>query len=489
MAEKFKQGDAVKVLSQKHTLQGELVEHAGKFVRELPDGWAEVELEQHHSIDAGRKVFNLMVPIEQLVAALLLLFLFAAPTVRAQDLGKVGLSTISATVANGATCTGSPQLFTTAQSITNFRNIGQTSHLATATSNASQFQMEIDGIDNLGNVFRLSDLQLGVPSSAKGGLVVTAAGYMANIQISVTCTAAATFSVSYSGSFSPQPPSISAALLVAVDKLPFQTAAANATASTTFQTPGGNSSGTVVFQYAAAGPAGSTVTVQCVSNSGTNLGQSFVFNVGTGTAPQFFNITQSSCPFVTLTYTSGGASATTYNLEYVFNVAGTQQGLQTANSGPSATLPIQIISDSIQQAFDASPGGVPSPGANQVLFNLNANSGSHSLYLDKLYITSSAVGEVRIQTSATVGTGCSAITVGNLNENSSVTSTGVANQGCTGIPGGQGPPLVIQMGAGTFVTIDLRGLILPAGTTKGIFVFTPGAITGNLSAWGTWYER
>ena len=243
----------------------------------------------------------------------------------AQFNGIVSLQTVAATVANGATCTGSTQTFSTSNTALNtlgFKNIGQTSHLATATSTAATFQMEIDGIDNLGNVFRLSDLQVGVPTSAKGGLVVTASGYMANIQISVTCTATATFSVSYSGSFSPQPPNIAGALLVAVDKLPFQTAPANSTSSTTFQTPGGNSSGTIVFQYSAAGPTGSTIGVQCISNSGSNLGV-FQFTLGTPSTPQLFNVPASSCPFVSITYTSGGASAVTYTLEYVFTTSGT----------------------------------------------------------------------------------------------------------------------------------------------------------------------
>lgn len=257
----------------------------------------------------------------------------------AQDIGNVGIRTVNATVANAAICTGSPQNFSTSNAALNavgFRNIGQTSHLATATSNAATFQMEIDGIDNLGNVFRLSDLQVGIPTSAKGGLVTTASGYMPNIQISVTCSSGSTFSISYSGSYSPQPPNVAGALLVATDKLPFQTAPANTTASTTFQTPYGNSQGTIIFQYAAAGPSGSTVTAQCLSNSGSSLSL-FTFSPGTGTAAQLFSVSGSTCPFVTLTYTSGGASATTYNLEYVF----TNNSTSNASSGQNTSGPVQ----------------------------------------------------------------------------------------------------------------------------------------------------
>lgn len=282
-------------------------------------------------------------------------------TLEAQYNGIVALQTVQATVANNATCTGSQQTFVTnSQALNNlgFKNIGQTSHLATATSNASSFTMEIDGIDNLGNVFRLSDLQVGTPTSAKGGLVITASGYMPNIQIAVTCAAGATFSISYSGSFSPQPPNVAGALLASTDKLPFQAAAANASSSVTFQTPYGNSQGTIIFQFAATGPAASTVTAQCLSNSGSNL-QLFTFNLATAAGAQLFTVSASTCPFVTLSYNSGGASATTYSLEYVFttigqpstsatnvnlaNVGGAAVALGQTTSG--ASIPVVIASN------------------------------------------------------------------------------------------------------------------------------------------------
>src|SRR5271166_1933656 len=125
-------------------------------------------------------------PSQLLKTLVFFLALLTATQARAQYLGNVGLGTIDAVIANTATCTGSAQTFITGNpAIPQFINLGQTSHLATALSNAPQFQMEIDGIDKLGNVFRISDLQLGVPASAKGGLVLTANGYMTRIQIMV----------------------------------------------------------------------------------------------------------------------------------------------------------------------------------------------------------------------------------------------------------------------------------------------------------------
>lgn len=304
---------------------------------------------------------------------ILFLAILLASAVRAQ---RVALQSVSATLANNVTCTGVAQNFTTAQGIPGFNNIGQTSHLATAVSTAATFTLEIDGLDNLGNVFRLSNLQVGVPTTAKGGLVVSASGYMTNIQVSVTCTAGATFSLSYTGSFSPSPPDVGGTLLSALDKLPFQSAAANANSSVTFQTPNGNSSGTIIFQYAAAGPSGSTIGVQCLSNAGTNL-SAYTFSLDTGTSAQLFSVTAGTCPFVTLSYTSGGASATTYKLEYVFNGQGTSTSqiadpCQTGAAKSSAPIDSNTTT---QQLVAAVTGKTVYPCALSVVFTGSSNSG------------------------------------------------------------------------------------------------------------------
>jgi len=322
---------------------------------------------------------------------------------KAQYNGSVSLLTVASTVATGVTCTGTPQNFTTSQNIPNFRNLGQTSHLATATSNASAFQMEIDGIDNLGNVFRLSDLQLGVPASAKGGLVVTASGYMPNIQISVTCTALATFSISYSGSFSPQPPNIAGALLSSVDKLPFQTAAANANGSVTFQTPTGNSQGTIIFQYAAAGPSGSTITAQCISNGNVNL-STFTFSPTTASTAQLFSVSASTCPFVTLTYTSGGASATTYNLEYVFTTSGTTVTPTTVDPCQNSSLAKSTAPINIAAGNTATTQIIPLVGGKAIFVC------SATIVMNLINTSATETAQVEYGTGVNCGTGTQPLT-------------------------------------------------------------------------------
>jgi hypothetical protein len=418
------------------------------------------------------------------------LFFLAAPC-RAQLGEPTQLATIAATVATAATCTGTAQNFTTAQSIPNFRNIGQTSHLATATSNAATFQMEIDGIDNLGNVFRLSDLQVGVPTSAKGGMVVTASGYMPNIQISVTCSAGATFSVSYSGSYSPQPPNVAGALLVAVDKLPFQTAAANTTASTTFQTPGGSSQGTIVFQYSAAGPAGSTISAQCLTNSGQNLGQPFTYALTTATTPQFFSVTQTTCPFVSLTYASGGASAVTYNLEFIFSVQGQQATLSTQNSGPSSTTATQVVSDALSQAFVAQNNVVTNPINGQAALFVNANNGARSIYFDKAVISCSAACQINIDPITSIGITCGSQPIVNQKIAAGVSSTAIDGFTCTTNPNTTFGIAVqnFNIPANGSLVLDLRGFIAPALTTTGLMIQMGAGLTGTISASFFWYEK
>jgi hypothetical protein len=398
---------------------------------------------------------------------------------RGQYIGAISMQTVSQTLANNIACTGSAQVFVVS-------NLGQTSHLATAVSTAAAFQMEIDGLDRLGNAFRLSDLQLGVPSSAKGGIIVQATGYMPIIQVNATCTAGATMSLSYSGSFSAPIPNFGPALLNAVDKLPFQTAAANASSAVTFQTPNGSSAGTIIFQYAATGPAGSTINAQCLSNAGTNL-SSYNFMLATASAAQLFIVTPSTCPFVTLTYTSGGASATTYTLEYAFNTAGTTATLTTPNTGPSATAPIQVVSDALAQAFFAADT-FTNPGAT-AFAGINANNGSRTLYLSDVVVSCTAACGFFFSVENGLGTGCTLFPVTNLKLGSAVTATGQTLTNC-GVNPLQGNNIaVVNLAANTPFDLDLKGAILPAGTTQGVGAYIVGAVTGSVTVAYRWYEK
>jgi hypothetical protein len=137
-----------------------------------------------------------------------------------------------------------------------------------------------------------------------------------------------TFTLSYSGTSSITTPGVGSYQAGQIDKYEFNLLTAGTNATDTFQTPFGNSSGTVIFRFNGAGPAASTVNVLC---SGVNLSSSIntVFQLQTTAGlQQFFAVPAGPCTNATVTYFSGGASASTFQLEYIF----TQPGF-TPNAG------------------------------------------------------------------------------------------------------------------------------------------------------------
>lgn len=127
-----------------------------------------------------------------LLSALLSLLGLAAPqSSRAQFIGDVGLQTVNAVLANSVTCTGTTQSFVVS-------NIGQISHQASAFSTAASFTMEIDGFDGLQS-YRISNPQISFNNGLATSYIVQASGYYAKVSVVVSCTAAATFTLSYAG--------------------------------------------------------------------------------------------------------------------------------------------------------------------------------------------------------------------------------------------------------------------------------------------------
>src|SRR5713101_251065 len=117
------------------------------------------------------------------------------PPASAQYIGTVSLQTTNQTLASTVTCTGSAQTFPIA-------NLGQPIHLASATSPAPSFIMEIDGVDSQANSFKISNPQITVGTNT---FVVQGNGYLPIIRVVVTCTSGSTFSLNYSGSFAANP--------------------------------------------------------------------------------------------------------------------------------------------------------------------------------------------------------------------------------------------------------------------------------------------
>ncbi len=250
--------------------------------------------------------------------------LAAASPARAQDIGNVGFRSVAATVASGTACTGSAQTFSTSSSALNalgFRNLGQTQHYASINApTTTALKTEIDGVDNFGNVVRISEVLEG-PGLATPSLL-QASGYYPNIQIVVTCLpVTANFTLAYAGTWATFNGNSGGYLQSQLDKILFTGAAANTTASATFQTPYANSLGAIQFSFAGSGPSGSSLVVTCFGILSANA---LTIQLSTAASIQTFPINLGGCPNVTVQYVSGGASAATYSLEYIFSAPGAQ---------------------------------------------------------------------------------------------------------------------------------------------------------------------
>ena len=189
------------MLNRKHGLEGEKRAIAATFLgyHTADKEWADVELGEDHAgsdlrADQKRRR-HLSVPVSVIRTVLLLLLMiwFQNPS-EAQHLGDVQLSTVYQLLTpTPSTCTGSAQTFTV-------QNLGQISHQASAvSSNASSLTMEIDGLDATGAVYRLSNPQISFVNGTTTSYVAQGYGYYPGFRVSVTCTAAASFSLSYSG--------------------------------------------------------------------------------------------------------------------------------------------------------------------------------------------------------------------------------------------------------------------------------------------------
>jgi hypothetical protein len=319
MLTELKAGQRVRVmLTEDHQLEGEQIEHEAKFLgRHIVDNeWAEVELDKEHAGGVRR----LSVPLSRIVGAILLLFVLAAPA-RA-DVQYTIPQTVLANLATNLNCTGAPQNFRTGTGLPAFNNLGQTQHYAfVKATGTAQFRMEIDGVDGAGNLTRISDV-LESPVTLATGVGLPASGYFPNLQISVTCSpVGGTFTLSYSGTSSTANLNVGGYLAAQLDKTSLVNAPANTSATDSYQTPFGNSAGTLVALYQTAGVAGSSVSITCAGtaiapNSFTNS----LANVA-GTA-QVFEIPAGPCINLTLTYTTGGATAGVITIEYIFQVPG-----------------------------------------------------------------------------------------------------------------------------------------------------------------------
>jgi hypothetical protein len=246
----------------------------------------------------------------------------------AQFLGYVSNQSTTSTPVNNLTCTaalaGTPFLV---------QNIGQGAHIATALSGASPptlltyiIQGSYDGI----TFFDISDVGTG-PSTTSDITGVSGYGYYPVVAVKVLAClpGAATFTLRYSAISLTPGATVGTTQSGQIIKHIANGASSGSTFSSNnnLRTPFGSSSGALYFQYLGSpGPSGSSLSVQCnssalLSGSGNTIA-TFAIAQTAISPQQIFTMPAFSCPLFVVTYTSGGASAGTFLLDYVFAPAG-----------------------------------------------------------------------------------------------------------------------------------------------------------------------
>ena len=202
---------------------------------------------------------------------------------------------------------------------------------------------------------------------------------------------------------------------------------------------------------------------------------------------------------VSINFSASGTQAgspDTANVTIIQTTGNCFSGNQFINSSPqsvSSLTQLQTISDGLSQSFTFSPN-VSNPAANSAISIINANGGARSLYFDRIVLISTVAATVLVEPITSTGTGCALAAGGapNLKIGSTTVNTAAVNSGqaCSVLPSAlnilfSSFPIL----ANTPTTLDLRGVIVPGGSTNGIMVLMVGGITGTISATSYWVEK
>jgi hypothetical protein len=367
----------------------------------------------------------------------------------AQFIGYSAPQTNQQTLATNAACTGGAANFLV-------NNFGQISHLAQITAITSTVQslsIVIQGSTDGVNFVTISDFLNLNGVSFPLGTGITASGYYPVVRVQVTCGPSGggrTFSLSYSGVAGAITSGLSGTFLSsAIDKQLAASAPAgsNSTSLGGF-TPFGNLSGQIAFQYTGgAGPSGSTLTLTCQqATGGAMLTQVFTLAT-TGNVVQTFAAPPAPCTSYTVLYTSGGASAVTYSLDYNFTYPG--------------TLPVGDPCQSPGNAKSSVPINITTATTTQLV----ALSGTKTIYVCGASFTIAPSGTTadtilfEFGTGASCGTGTTALTgafgAGDLTTTTGVTPITLADPGVSiTAPAGNA---LCAVSAGT--TVNIQGVL------------------------------
>lgn len=233
----------------------------------------------------------------------------------------------------------------------------------------------------------------------------------------------------------------------------------------------------------------STGTWQSAANS-ANLSAAIAPGLPAGIGASVTGASQVSINF-SASSTQAGAPDTA-NVTIIQTQGNCFAGNQFIGSAPqtiSAISPMQAISDGLSQSFTSS-SFVTNPGIGANSLTLNANNGSRTLYVDSVLISCSAACSVQVITNSTAGTTCTSNGALNQKVGSTVASTAITNFSCTGAPATIGVYLtVLFIPASGNIVLDLRGMIIPSGTTNGVSIVMQAALTGTINTIFRWYEK
>lgn len=310
-----------------------------------------------------------------------MLLAFAPLPARAQYIGTTAPQSVLVTLASATACTGSAQTFSTTNSTLNaagFRNIGQTSHFVTAIPAANAaFTVEIDGVDTLGNVSRISDLAwvTALTFSSQNG-TIPGYGQYANIQVVVTCAAATgTFTLTYSGTSSSGSGSVGSFQLTQLVKEIFSgTSLTGGATSGLIQTPYGSTQGLINVKFGGGGTLG--ITVNCPSPLLNTASSQYTFTAQNSTNMQAFSVPAINCPFATIT--TGSIPGMTLVLEYIFQAPGLNASPPTYSNLTSLNpLPSSLALMAEKSGRWGNQISTPSAGSQATTSKIAGGAGTH----------------------------------------------------------------------------------------------------------------
>lgn len=254
---------------------------------------------------------------------------FCAIPAKAQFIGYTSPQTVQQTLATNLACTGSTQTFVVA-------NLGQSQHFATIVlgSGTTDLLAQIVGLDAATNTYIISDTLLGAGNGFRG--VMYGSGYYPIININVTCNGGS-FTLQYSGTSGSSATVSGDYLRAQQSKVVSNLGSAASSLTRTVLTPYGDAAGIMTFDFTgAAGPANSTLTINCTV-AGLNTNNQTYALVTTQAVQQMFRVPPAKCPTISVTYTSGGASAATIQWAYAFDSPGLSNGLSSPYSHITVT--------------------------------------------------------------------------------------------------------------------------------------------------------